>query len=307
MEIIGHAKQRQVLTKMGREGNLPHALLFAGPAKIGKKQVALELAKSLFCEAATPPCENCYSCRKINEMAFPDLSIVSVEPETKEIKIEQIWNLSERLALKSYGNSYKVGIIDDAHLMNASAQNALLKTLEEPKGQSLIILITNFPDMLLATVRSRAQIVKFSLVPKAEIEKHLIKLGAKEDQAKEITILSSGQIGKAIDFFKDPEKMKLFTRTIKEIEHLCHAGYSERFAYAKQLIDSTEDLDEVLEIWERFFRREMLFKETGNKSKLDYSITGLVAIIRGVERLKYLINNTNINKKMALENLLINL
>jgi len=219
--------------------------------------------------------------------------------------------LSEKLSLKSYGNSYKIGIINDAHLMNVYAQNSLLKTLEEPKGKSVIILVTAYPEMLIATIRSRAQNLKFSLLPKEAIEKQLISLGAKEDNAKEIALMSSGQIGKAIDFFNNPDKVKIFNQTVKDIETLCAADYHKRFEYAKKMTDATEtndDIMEVMEIWERFFRREMLYKIFGSKNRLaKYSVEDLVLIIKDVSKVKHLIAATNINKKLAIENLLIKL
>ncbi|MDD5569096.1 MAG: DNA polymerase III subunit [Candidatus Pacebacteria bacterium] len=309
-EIIGHEKQRRILAKIISSGNIPHAFLFSGPQKIGKRKIALDFAKNLFCEEKIQgeACGKCYSCRKVDELAIPDLSIVETEPEAKEIKIEQIWNLSEKLALKSYGNSYKIGIIDDAHLMNLQAENALLKTLEEPRGKSVIILVSAFPDMLLPTVKSRMERIKFSLVSKEDIEKHLVSLGASSAKAKEIAMMSSGQIGKAIDFFENPEKMKLLDQAIKDIEHLCRSGFGDRFDYAKRLVEGTEDLNEILEIWERFFRRQIIYREMNESSGAKgYPVKKLIYIIKEIGKIKFLIATTNINKKMALENFLLNI
>lgn len=310
MTSIGHDKQKSILFSVNKE-NIPHAFIFSGPARIGKKMMALEFAKSIFCEKkgdTNEPCGKCYACRTISELAFPDLAFIEAEEGSKEIKIEQVWQLSEKLSLKSYGNSYKIGIINDAHLMNVYAQNSLLKTLEEPKGKSVIILVTAYPEMLISTIRSRAQNLKFSLLPKEAIEKQLISLGAKEDDAKEIALMSSGQIGKAIDFFNNPDKVKIFNQAVKDIETLCAADYHKRFEYAKKMTDATETNEIIMEIWERFFRREMLYKIFGSKNRLaKYSVADLVRIIKDVSKVKHLIAATNVNKKLAIENLLIKL
>ncbi len=314
MQSIGHEQQKDILNKALQSGNIPHAFIFSGTAKIGKKLVALELTKNIFCQSKNLMggfCDNCYACHSINESAFPDVAMVVPEEAGKEIKIEQINSLSEKLSLKSYNNYYKIGIIDDAHLMNFYAQNALLKTLEEPKGKTVLILITAHPELLLPTIRSRAQDLRFFPVSKDKIEKFIISLGASAELAKEIREVSSGQIGKAVDFFNNPDKLKIFKQTVKEIEGMCKADYSDRFNYAKQITDSSETAEqllEIIEIWERFFRREMLYKIFNNQGKfLQYTADNLVIIVKNLEKMKYLISNTNVNKKLALENFLLNL
>lgn len=314
MLAIGHKQQKNILTAAFRQDNLPHAFIFSGLARIGKKTVALEFVQDIFCQNKTlqgESCGKCYACHAIQELVFPDLTLITPEESGKEIKLEQIEQLIERLSLKSYNNYYKVGIIDEAHLMNIHAQNALLKTLEEPKGKTVLILITAYPERLLPTIRSRAQSLKFAAVPKEEIEKYLINLGTTKEQAKEITLLSSGQIGRAIEFLNQPEKMKALKQHIEEIEALCQADYAERFRYAKQLAEDSENLEDflqVMEVWERFFRREMLYKIFGHANRLPkYSAESLLAIVQNLEKTKYLIATTNINKKLALENFLLNL
>ncbi len=314
MKVIGHDQQKKFLSALVKSGNIPHALIFSGPEKIGKKTIALEFVKSIFCQnknLANKICDNCYSCRAINDLVFPDLAYIASEEDGKEIKIDQIWSLTEKLSLKSYDNYYKIGIIDQAHLMNLYAQNALLKTLEEPKGKTVLILITAHPEMLLPTIRSRAQNLKFGAVAKQDIEKYLISLGASEETAKEITILSFGQIGRAIDFYQNPELKKEFLKNLDEIEALCSAEFSDRFNYAKKIVDDAETIEALMqkmEIWERFFRREMLIKIFSKKSKFSArSVTDLKNIVKSIEKLKYLISATNVNKRLALENFLLNL
>jgi len=299
---IGHKKQKEILRRIVKGKNIPHAILFSGPEKIGKKSVAIEFVKSVFCEKL---CGECYPCRTIDSGNFPDLSILA--PVNGNIEIEQVRDLQSRLSLKSYNNALKVGIIDDAHLMRKDAQNALLKTLEEPKGDTLLILVTSYPEMLLPTIRSRLQQIKFTMLARKEIEDYLITLKASAEKAKEIAMISSGQIGKAIEFLNEPEKLEAFNESVKTIASLCRAEMSKRFDFAKDFKENQEDILNVLDIWERFFRRELLLKIFNGKGTLDYTLRKLKDVIDELERTKYLVENTNVNKKLALENLLINL
>jgi DNA polymerase-3 subunit delta' len=304
--IIGHKKQKEVLEKIAQGKNIPHALLFSGIEKIGKKEVAIEFIKTIFCENAKKPCGECYSCRTIDSSNFPDLSII--EPKDRNIEIEEVRDLQNRLSLKSYNNSLKVGIINDAHLLRKDAQNALLKTLEEPKGDTLLILITSYPQMLLPTIRSRLEEIKFSVVSRKEIEDYLISLGADTEKAKEIALISSGQIGKAIEFYNDEDKFKFFNKAVKDIISLAHAEMYKRFDFAKEFKENQDEIVSVLDVWERFLRREILLKVYGNKGSLEnYSLKKVKEVMDELEKAKYLIENTNVNKKLALENLLITL
>jgi DNA polymerase-3 subunit delta' len=304
--IIGHKKQKEVLEKLAKGKNIPHALLFSGVEKIGKKKVALEFIKSIFCSKAKGFCGECYSCRTIDSSNFPDLSII--EPKDRNIEIEEVRDLQNRLSFKSYNNSLKVGIINDAHLLRKDAQNALLKTLEEPKGDTVLILITSYPQILLPTIRSRLEEVKFGVISRSEIEDYLVSLGADTEKAREIALISSGQIGKAIEFFKDEEKMGLFNKAVKDIISLVNSEMYKRFDFAKEFKENQDEIVDVLDIWERFMRREILLKVYGNKGSLvSYSLKKAKEVMDELQKTKYLIENTNVNKKLALENLLITL
>ena len=277
--IVGNTKKIEFLKKIN---NIPHAMLFSGPELIGKKKIALEFIKSIFCKES---CQNCYSCKSIDSNSFPDLNIV--EPIEGNIAIEELRNFIQKLSLKSYNNGLKVGIINDAHLMKKDAQNALLKTLEEPKGGTLIILISHHPEMILKTVRSRLINMKFSLASNKEIEDYLISLGASEEKAKEITLISSGQVGKAVNFYNDPLKVNFLRESIEDIISLTKSEMYKRFEYAKKFKEENDKIVEILEIWERFFRKEMMSKIFNNNSSLNnYSFDKIKEIVKEIEKTK---------------------
>ncbi len=298
--IIGNEKKIDMLRQIIKSNNIPHAMIFSGPEMIGKKKIAIEFIKNIFCEDL---CGECYFCKSIENN--PDINIIS--PVEGNIEIEEIRKAKERLSLKPYYNKIKALIIDDSHLMKSDAQNALLKMLEEPKGDTLIIFITPFREMLLKTIRSRAQEIKFSLVGNEEIEKYLISLGASSKKAKEISLISSGQIGKAINFFEDKSKMDFFNKSIEDIIFLSQSNISQRFQYAEKLKDDKVKIIEILDIWERFLRREILLKVFNYKSSVNYSLQKTKELIDELEKIKYIIESSNINKRIAFESLLIKL
>ncbi len=298
--IIGNKKKIDILRQIIKSNNIPHAMIFSGPEMIGKKKIAIEFIKNIFCEEL---CGECYFCKSIEYN--PDINIIS--PVEGNIEIEEIRKAKERLSLKPYHNKIKALIIDDSHLMKSDAQNAFLKMLEEPKGDMLIIFITPFREMLLKTIRSRAQEIKFSLVGNEEIEKYLISLGASSKKAKEISLISSGQIGKAINFFEDKSKMDFFNKSIEDIIFLSRSNISQRFQYAEKLKDDKIKIIEILDIWERFLRREILLKIFNYKSSVNYSLQKTKELIDELEKIKYIIESSNINKRIAFESLLIKL
>ena len=139
--IIGHEKQWDFLKKKFERNELSHTYLFAGQDQIGKKLFAKEFSEFIGCR-------------------FPDLMIVLPE-NGKEIPISKIREVQKFLSYKSYNGGFKIVVVDDAHLMNQEAQSCFLKTLEEPKGSTILFLISSKPDMLLPTISSRCQAVKF--------------------------------------------------------------------------------------------------------------------------------------------------
>jgi len=294
--IIGHWKQREYLKKIAESGNIPQAVLFTGQAHLGKKLVALEWISLIFAEKA----EN-----------HPDLVLIA--SENNQIRISQIRDLSWRLALKPVRAAFKAAILDQAHQMNEEAQNCFLKTLEEPKGNTLLILITEWPEILLPTIRSRCEIVKFYPVSKLEIENYLkAKTGggwvASKEKVKEIALLSLGRPGKAVDFISNPQKLENQKKTIKELIEISRSPLASRFQYAKELT-KTQNLREILDTWLFYFRNILLEKCSSKCSSTgdEQLIPKLKNIIKQIQKTNFLISTTNVNPRLALEILMLEL
>lgn len=297
---------------------VPHGLLFHGEKAVGKKASALEFIKLLFCEAGPAfcgtgnlkePCQKCRSCRVLQKNQHPDLLLI--EPQTSEIQISQIRELGLKHSLKPHTASLKAAIVDQAHLMNGEAQSCFLKLLEEPKGNAILILATEYPEMLLPTIISRVQKIKFHTVPKEEIKEHLIKQGALKEKAEKIALISRGRPGLAIDLFLNPEKLKAQEKAISDIAKINKSSLVSRFEYVKALCRQLEngeeniELNGILEIWLGYFR-DILISAINNSADFQKnSLIKLRKIIKLIQKTIFLISGTNVNSKLALEILML--
>jgi DNA polymerase-3 subunit delta' len=171
-DIAGHAHLLGRLASAARRGSLPPSLIFAGPDGVGKRLAALAVAQILNCQAAEPPendaCGKCASCTRIARNVHADLLIV--EPgDTGAIKLDQVRDAIDRTGYRPFEGRKRVIIVDRADGMLVEAQNALLKTLEEPPSTSMFVLVTSRPDILLPTVRSRCQRLRFGRLSAQEV------------------------------------------------------------------------------------------------------------------------------------------
>mgnify|MGYP002624859459 CR=1 FL=1 len=200
--IFGNAPRIENLKKMLAQKNFPHAVIFSGVEGIGKRKIAETCAAVLLCENPKEgeACGKCLSCRILAAGNHPDFYVV--EPEQSKtapnIKIGQIRILQDAVALQPERSACRVVIIDGAEFMNTAAANCLLKTLEEPTGQTIFILVTANRAGLLMTVRSRCGTVNFEKISAAEIETALKLRGVDSGRAQIISQISDGSFGRAL-------------------------------------------------------------------------------------------------------------
>lgn len=169
-DIKGQDKPIHILKEYIRQSRLRGSYLFTGEEGLGKKLIAKTLAKALNCEnQALDSCDSCASCLKIEKGQHPDVHYLNAE-DSDSIKIEYIRQLQKDIALRPYMGEKKVFILDNAHNLTSEAANALLKILEEPPGNSLIILISSKPALLFKTIISRCKILRFYPLPRTQLE-----------------------------------------------------------------------------------------------------------------------------------------
>src|SRR5579863_7564860 len=267
-----HEKQWEFLKGKFEAGQLSHAYLISGQEGCGKKKFVKELVKLINGNVANFDA-------LIEKEQFPDLLVVKSvnsdssqknEKDMMEIDVAQIRDVNTFLSYKSYYGKYKAVIIEDAERLNTEAQNSFLKTLEEPKGNTIIFLITSKPDALLTTIFSRCQTIKFF-----PFEKH--KASTQED------------------------------KTLQELLGVINKELAVKFQYTKKVNLEGDNFVTMLKVLQRHFRNVLLAKLGVVKAEtyVDYPTEKLKKIIQLIETLHEQTLFTNVNTKLALEILLM--
>jgi len=241
---------------------------------------------------------------------YPDL--ILIEPEGKDIQISQIRELSRKLSLKPYFSSFKVAIINDASSMNSQAQHSFLKTLEEPKGKTVLILVAESLNLFFPTIASRCEMIKFYPVTKGEIKDFLKTQELSAEEIEDIIKLSAGRPGEAVDLATDKSKLEKHRQAIEELKDILNSNLGSRFRYVKDLDKEKEeegaiDAKGILNVWLGFFRDMLLFEleYPEKKNSFGYSVPKIEDIIKKTQEIIFLTSSTNANKKLALETLML--
>jgi len=205
--VVGHERAVARLVRSAADDRVPGAILLLGPPGIGKRAVAEALATRLVCAAPVDgdACGACAQCTRVAAGTHPDVRIVVRDEERRDVRIEQVRELSRWLALQPLMATRKVAIVDDAHCLNEHGQNALLKTLEEPPGRSVLILVSSSAALLLPTVRSRCQLVRLDPLPAETVARVLVARGVAAERAAQLAALADGSPGRALAMEGEPE------------------------------------------------------------------------------------------------------
>ena len=202
-DVVGHVRLIDLLSRSVAGSTLPPSLLFAGPVGVGKHLTAVAVAQSLNClKSGTDACGTCAACTRIARGVHPDVLFVT-PGDNGSIKIEQVLDVVSRAHYRPFEGRRRVVIIDEADALTSSAQNALLKTLEEPPSMSVFILVTARPDMLLPTVLSRCPQLRFRLLSADEIATALMARGHKEAEARAVAATADGSLSHAMQASAD--------------------------------------------------------------------------------------------------------
>jgi DNA polymerase-3 subunit delta' len=204
-DCLGHGRLIAALARAVHRGSLPPSLVFGGPEGVGKRSVALALAQTLNCPHTRPyppldidACGTCPTCQRIARGVHPD--VIVVQPgESGAIKVEQVRDVVDRAAYRPFEGRRRAVLIDDADALVPQAQNALLKTLEEPPAGSVFLLVTARPDALLPTVQSRCPRLRFRPLDDEDVVSALRARGATEAEARAVAATAHGSIGRALE------------------------------------------------------------------------------------------------------------
>lgn len=273
-DISGHHQLFELIGRAAARGTLPPSLVFAGPEGVGKRRAAVALAQLLNClapgasgaeraaEREHDSCGECAACRRIARGVHADVLIV--EPgETGSIKVDQIRDAIERSAYRPFEGRRRVVIIDSADAVLPDAQNALLKTLEEPPPASSFVLVTSRPDVLLPTVRSRCQVMRFGRLAPAEVAAVLMRdHDFTEADAHAAAAMSDGSVGAALEGATD-EYRQARDSAVRTLETVSNArDPRRRLEGAKALAGAGRDIDRG-ELAQRLYALSSMLRDLG--------------------------------------------
>lgn len=330
---IGHVNIKNHFTRSITKNHFHHSYIFSGPNNLGKYSIAKTFLHAILCEEKNgmKPCNTCTSCIYLKQGIHPDFHEIQreIDKDTKNLKknisIDQIKQVQEKLSIKSFMNAYKAVLILEADTLSDKASNALLKTLEEPAKNTIIILILSNIQNVLKTIRSRSQIFHFYPLSLNEIYNHLISIGALRDTARNISKIANGRPGIAIEYYRNNKKFEDYIENMKKCELMLEIPLYKRLIVASEEISkikknashTKEYVLTQLDTWAFLLRDILLAKNLCDDLVQNYFLEEKIKILAkniGEEKLKNMIKNMyeaktyifqNVSPQYAYENFLI--
>src|SRR5256714_4969069 len=325
--IVGHEHAINTLRRALMAQRVRHAYLFTGPEHIGKALLAQRFAQTLLCtgggdahNAPQNPCNTCLSCRKIMHGNHPDVHYISRSTDKQFILIEQVRALQADAARKTLEGRRNIFIIQGMHEMNVQAANCLLKTLEEPEPDVVLLLTAPDPGVLLPTILSRVQQIPMHLLTTKQIKTALEdRWHVEPDEANLIAALAAGRIGWAVKAVEDEDMLAERQAQLETLAKLSTAGKVQRFDVAQRLSAESDKLHGILELWLLWWRDIVLAANNCLDLIVNVDMQGVIqnqaakvgaaesqrmvrAILGTMEAL-----DQNVNARVALEVLMLDL
>lgn len=321
-DVLGHEQTILHMKHAIEMDKVSHAYIISGEKGSGKKLLADLFAQTLQCEKkGTDPCMECRSCKQTVSRNQPDIIYVTHEkPNT--ISVEDIrTQINGNIMIKPYNSPYKVYLVDEAEKLSVQAQNALLKTIEEPPAYAVILLLTTNAGMLLQTIRSRCVILELKPVSSPMVKKYLMEqIEAPEYHADICTAFAQGNVGKAKRLALSDSFSEMLEHALHLVKYIHEMEVSDMIADLKRISTYKMEIDDYLDLLTVWYRDALMFKATRDADSLIFSheltsiqekaqkssYEGLERIIKSLEKAKIRLN-ANVNFDMAMELLLLNM
>lgn len=318
--IIGHEQIKEHLQNAVSMNKISHAYIFNGPDKSGKMALAKSFAMALQCEQnTTEGCMECHSCKQALSGNQPDIIYLQHEkPNT--ISVDDIRSqINNDIGVKPYASPYKIYIIDEAEKMNQQAQNALLKTIEEPPAYAVILLLTTNADSFLPTILSRCITLNLKVVPDDTIRSFLMEEYHIPDYKADIcTAFAQGNVGKAIQLAGSDDFNEIKNSAIQLLKRIKELELYEMMEAIKQIGEYKLEINDYFDIMMIWYRDVLLYKATSDANSLIFkdevydikkqasksSYEGIETIIKALDKAKRRLN-ANVNFDLVMELLLL--
>ena len=263
-EIVGHEQIKEHMQAAIRDKKPFHAYLFQGEEGVGKEALARTFAAGLQCqsESADKPCKECVSCRQMESGNQPD--VIWVTREKASLGVDEIREqLCNTMDIKPFSSPYKIYLVPEAEKMTEAAQNALLKTIEEPPEYGIVILMTSNISALLPTIQSRCLTMEFRPLSTAVVESYVKEHCQVPDyQARASAAFAQGNLGKAMRYAKSEDFIERKDHIISLLRHVEQMDLSEMLAVIKDLGTRKDEVRDYIDLMVLWYRDVLLFKAT---------------------------------------------
>lgn len=321
-DIVGHEMIIEHFKKAIKTGKVSHAYILTGEAGMGRKSLADAFALTLFCEAGkAEPCMECHACRQVLSKNHPDLIYVTHD-KPGSIGIDDIREqINDTIMVKPYSSLYKIYVVDESEKMTVQAQNALLKTIEEPPSYAIILLLTTNQEAFLPTILSRCVELKLKPIRDAVIKSYLMgTMGIKETQSDVYAAFARGNLGKAIHLATSEEFQLLYKEVLNLLRNVKRMDISELLDCIKKLKEEHIDIYECLDFMQLWYRDVLMFKVTKDINlqvfKEEYNAVNEISETSGYDGLENILHaidkarirlNANVNMELTMELLLLDM
>lgn len=319
-EILGHEPIKEHFFNAVLTGNISHAYILSGEAGMGKKSLANAFALALLCEKGqADPCRQCHACKQVMSGNHPDLIYVTHE-KPASIGVDDVRRqINDTIQVKPYSSAHKIYIVDEAEKMTVQAQNALLKTIEEPPAYAVILLLTTNAEAFLPTILSRCVQLKLKPLKDGEVKDYLVsRMGVELSQAEIYTAFARGNLGKAIHLADSEDFRHLYGELLDLLKNLKKSDISELLERIRKMKEDKLDIHQCLDFMQMWYRDVLMYKTTKDINLLifkdEFSTVNTMSTVSGYEGLERILTaidkarirlDANVNMELVMELLLL--